>query len=100
MGNSLTIGDYVFVPTCGEEGFVVGISSDGKIAVVQYLTECGPEEDRVRCSELEKADRPDGTIDIEEACETCVYLHHANGCTIQPGEYCKRYHRYEGEVQL
>lgn len=99
MVNSLTIGDYVFDPTCGEEGFVVGISSDGEVAVVQYLTECGPEEDRASCSELEKTDRPSRSFDIEEACETCAYLQHANGCTIQPGEYCKRYHWFEGETK-
>lgn len=95
MSSKLNIGDYIFDPTCGEDGFIVGLSSDGETAVIQYLTENGPEEDEAACVELEKSDRPTGTFDIEDACKMCGYLHHANSCTIRPGEYCKRRHQFK-----
>lgn len=99
MANEFGIGDYVFDPTCGEEGFIVGLSPDGATALVQYLTGNGPEEDKATCADLEHIDRPDSSpYDVEEACQMCKYLHHANVCAVQPGEYCKRYHRFEPEV--
>lgn len=91
----VNIGDYVFDTSCGEEGFVVGLSSDGKTANVQYLTSDGPIEDASACAELEVSCRPANVYDIAEACQLCGYLHHANNCTIQPGGYCKRYHRWK-----
>ena len=91
----LNIGSYVFDTSCGEEGFVVSLSSDGKTACVQYLTSDGLEEDTAACTELEVFNRPDKAFDFAEACQWCGYLHHANNCTIQPGAYCKRYHRWE-----
>lgn len=93
--NKICIGDYVFDSGCGLEGFVIGLMEDGKNAIIQYLTSNGPEENIAPLRELERRDRPSGYFNVEEACRTCGYLHHANNCTIRPGEYCKRYHRLE-----
>lgn len=89
------IGCYVFDSSCGEEGFIVSLSSDDRTACVQYLTSNGAEEDTVEWDVLAISTRPDHAFDIAEACSLCGYLHHTNNCTIQRGEYCKRYHRWE-----